>query len=304
MADRNVVTLSFAGDSRSLDRTFDNVGKGAKDMANDVDSASSRLDDFGSTLDGSSGGLRNSKDLLDGFSDSMEALGVSIPGPLGNVAMMAGGIADMADGLGGLLAPALAKAKGAMIALNATIAANPIGVAVIAIAALTAGFIIAYKKSETFRDIVHGALDKVKSAATGLKDVLVGVAKAITTPYRAAFNFIADAWNNTVGRLSFSIPGWVPGLGGKGFDVPDIPHFANGGRITGPGIVGERGPELFVPDVPGRIMTNSQTRSMMGSGTINLTLNQYDEFGALKRSIQKIVRVDGGGNVQAALGAR
>ena len=39
-------------------------------------------------------------------------------------------------------------------ALNAAMAANAIGLAVIAVAALTAAFIIAYRESETFRDIV------------------------------------------------------------------------------------------------------------------------------------------------------
>ncbi len=319
----NQVTLTFGGDARSLDRAFDNVGKGAKDLAQDVDKASDRLGNFGDTLDGSSGGLRNGKDVLDGFGDSMEALGATLPGPIGNVAMFAGGVADMADGLGGLLAPALARAKGAMLALNATIAANPIGFAVLAIAALTAGFVIAYKKSETFRNIVHGAMDGArkaigwvvdkgeellgwfKSAPGKIASTLSGVAKIITAPYRTAFNLIADAWNNTVGRLSFSVPGWVPGLGGKGWDVPDIPKFANGGRTTaGPMIVGERGPEVFVPDVPGHVITTNQMRGGSGgAGAINLTINQYDEAGTLRQQIQRIVRIDGAGNVQTALGS-
>lgn len=49
--------------------------------------------------------------------------------------------------------------------LNAAMSANPIGIVVIAIAALVAAFIIAYKKSATFRKIVHAALHGVKVAA-------------------------------------------------------------------------------------------------------------------------------------------
>lgn len=41
-------------------------------------------------------------------------------------------------------------------------------------------------------------------------------------------------------------------------DLFDLPFFANGGDINGPAIVGERGPELFVPDVGGKIMPNYQ----------------------------------------------
>jgi hypothetical protein len=65
--------------------------------------------------------------------------------------------------------------------------------------------------------------------AAGLK-----LAAIITAPYRAAFNAIASLWNNTVGKLSFTIPSWVPGIGGAGFDVPDIPRFHRGGDVPGP----------------------------------------------------------------------
>jgi len=49
--------------------------------------------------------------------------------------------------------------------------------------------------------------------------------------------------------LSFKIPSWVPGLGGKGFDVPNIPELANGGLVMQPtlALVGEAGPEAVVP---------------------------------------------------------
>ena len=44
-----------------------------------------------------------------------------------------------------------------------------------------------------------------------------------------------------------------------------FPAFADGGSITGPSIVGERGPELFIPNTPGTIVPNNQLSSMMGS---------------------------------------
>jgi hypothetical protein len=49
--------------------------------------------------------------------------------------------------------------------------------------------------------------------------------------------------------LSFSVPDWVPGLGGKGWDVPDIPMLANGGIVTRPtlALIGESGPEAVIP---------------------------------------------------------
>jgi hypothetical protein len=63
------------------------------------------------------------------------------------------------------------------------------------------------------------------------------------------FNGIADLWNNTIGKLSFKVPSWVPGIGGKGFEVPNIPKLADGGIVTGPtlALIGEAGPEAVVP---------------------------------------------------------
>jgi hypothetical protein len=51
---------------------------------------------------------------------------------------------------------------------------------------------------------------------------------------------------------------------------------ARGGRVS-PGrfnVVGENGPELFVPDVPGRILSNAQSSRMGGGGqVVNQTIN-------------------------------
>jgi len=69
-----------------------------------------------------------------------------------------------------------------------------------------------------------------------LGDIFVQVAAAIAAPFRYAFNAIAAVWNNTVGRLSFHIPSWVPKLGGKGFDVPNIPTFQTGGVMPHTGL--------------------------------------------------------------------
>jgi TP901 family phage tail tape measure protein len=62
----------------------------------------------------------------------------------------------------------------------------------------------------------------------------LGLADTILAPFKAAFNAIADVWNNTVGSLSFTVPSWVPGLSGKGWDVPDIPKFDSGGTFRAP----------------------------------------------------------------------
>ncbi|WP_058591518.1 tape measure protein [Mammaliicoccus sciuri] len=61
--------------------------------------------------------------------------------------------------------------------------ANPIGLTVVAIAALVAGLVIAYKKSETFRNIVNRAFSAIVSGLTilwnGIKTLLTPVVNAI-----------------------------------------------------------------------------------------------------------------------------
>jgi phage-related protein len=51
----------------------------------------------------------------------------------------------------------------AQVALNFALTANPIGIVVVALAGLAAGLVYAYKRSETFRNIVNGTFTVVKA---------------------------------------------------------------------------------------------------------------------------------------------
>lgn len=92
-------------------------------------------------------------------------------------------------------------------ALNFAMTANPIGLVVVAIAALAVGLIYAYKKSETFRTIVQDAFFMVQLAALELVSVSLTAFKNMTT-----------AWMTVVGSLVHGAAvafGWVPELGPK-----------------------------------------------------------------------------------------
>lgn len=73
-----------------------------------------------------------------------------------------------------------------------------------------------------------------------------GVAETIKKPFKDAFDAVVRFWNNTVGKIHFTAPSWVPGFGGKGWSMP---KFAKGGIATGPtvGMFGEAGPEAVLP---------------------------------------------------------
>lgn len=296
----NTITLSFAGDSKSLERTFDKVGEGAKDMAADIDSAERQSRRLGDSIGGMNDKIGNAESKFSGAADLADGLTSAFGINVGGTIEMARAYADMAGGFSAVVGPALqtltTKMSGmtavtkaqtaATTAMNTVMRANPVLLVVTAIAALTAGLIVAYKKSETFRAVVDGAFkavregaqwvgdkvawlgDKVADLATSAGKKLGSLAETITAPYRTAFKAIASIWNNTVGKLSVKIPGFM-GFGGVSFDVPDIPTFARGGRFDGgPMIVGEGGPEILFPGVPGTIAPNSAAGSMGGGNTV------------------------------------
>ena len=169
-------------------------------------------------------------------------------------------------------AASVAIATAAQTLFNAALYANPIVIVVLLIAALVLGLVLAYKKFEGFRNIVDTVgralkygflfvLESIKSAVDGLYEA-----------FKFVFNNIAKLWNGTVGKLSFSIPSWVPKIGGKGFDIPDIPLLAAGGIVTGPtlAMIGERGPEAVIP------LSGPNAGGGMGGNTININVNGGD----------------------------
>ncbi|HFG8774514.1 hypothetical protein ACL1FY_10175 [Corynebacterium striatum] len=86
-------------------------------------------------------------------------------------------VAQLAIQRGAMLAAraaTLAMAAGQAI-LNAVMTANPIGIVIVAISALVAGLVLAYNKSETFRNAVQTAARASKAAF----DVVVNVIRAV-----------------------------------------------------------------------------------------------------------------------------
>ncbi len=129
-------------------------------------------------------------------------------------------------------------------AWNAAQLASPVTWIILAIVALVAVIVLIATKTDWFQRAWRASWGWIKDAAANTWDFLkkipgwLGtafsvVAKAITAPFRAAFNFIADAWNHTIGSLSWSVPGWVPFIGGNTINVPNLPKFHSGGVVPG-----------------------------------------------------------------------
>ncbi len=294
MADRKI-KVDLVGDSADFDRAMSSASKSVDKFDDHLDKADKGSRDFSDSLDETTKKSRSGKDVLDGFSDVMESFGVTLPGPIGNMATMAGGVADLADGFGGLLGPALKKAQVGFKLMNATMRANPILTVVTVIALLTAAFIVAYKKSETFRKIVDGALKGVRvavkfvvDAVKGYFDIWLGVLQSVIDKLEWVIQKAKDA----AGMIK-KVAGYTPaGLAGKGLGkIGGL--FANGGDppVGVPSIVGENGPEVIVPRGQMTVLPNGSGRNAP------VTVNVY---GDLKGAIKKIVRVDGAGSAEMA----
>jgi hypothetical protein len=125
---------------------------------------------------------------------------------------------------------AVTKAWAAVQAvMNVVLAANPIGIIVLALVGLGVALVVAYRKSETFRAGVQTALRIVQLAFAGLlaagKLALETLVRVFHTVKAAVENVLLDAFRVVVrsilGYLGFLINGaarafgWIPGIGPK-----------------------------------------------------------------------------------------
>lgn len=94
--------------------------------------------------------------------------------------------------------------------LNAALDANPIGIVVVALAALGAAIVIAWERSRTFRNIVLGAWSDIKAATAALvgfvRPVVSGMVDTLVSDFKIAksvaehlWDGVKAIWNNTIG---------------------------------------------------------------------------------------------------------
>ena len=187
--------------------------------------------------------------------------------------------------------------NGVVAVFNALLLANPVTLIVLAIVAFIAILTALYFKFDSVRKIVDTVFQGMLKGGKAVFDALTTYFGAIFNIYKSLFNGIAKLWNSTVGKLAFNIPSWVPVIGGKGFEVPEIPMLADGGIVTGPtlAMIGERGPEAVIP-LSGR-------GGGMGNYTININggLGSSAEIGtAVVNAIRAFNRQNGPANIAVA----
>lgn len=111
-----------------------------------------------------------------------------------------------------------------------------------------------------------GIVDRILGWPTTIANGLAGLAEAIAAPFRTAFSSIKTAWNNGPGGFKFSVPGWIPGLGGNSWSIPSM---ATGGVVAVPtlAMIGDAGagnPEIVTPE---NLMRQVVTDALASAGS-------------------------------------
>jgi phage-related protein len=206
-----------------------------------------------------------------GLSQSIVTCAAAIGGiltVLGPLLMMVPGIAAAFSMVGSVVAgvvPVLTAVGGAIAALFAGLSAPILAVAAL-IGVAVHMIVTNWQGMLEGLDVIWDGLVVAGEAVAGF---FSSIWDTITGVFEAGWNWIAGIIAqiaDAIGGL-FSAIGSLVGLGG----VPalNIPGRAVGGPVTGgmPYIVGEQGPELFVPSQSGRIIPNG------AGGGANVTIN-------------------------------
>ena len=90
---------------------------------------------------------------------------------------------------------------------------------------------------ENFKGMLEGITKFVKGvfsgdwkkAWEGVKQIFTNIVSGLGNIFKAPLNFIIDGINKFINGLNkIQIPDWVPGVGGKGLNIPKIPKLATG----------------------------------------------------------------------------
>jgi hypothetical protein len=269
---------AFLGNTKALKElgiSYHSTGDKAKDVTNITALLRKQVGGFaeqqGKTAAGQAAILGNQ------FGELQETVGSKLLPVLMTLAKILLGVIDFISKNAKVLGP-LAAAIGIVVAAtwlwNAAMAASPITLIVLGIAAIVVAIVYLERRFHLFSRAWNATWGFVKGDASAVVSWLSGVpgriggffsglGSLILAPFRWAFNRVADAWNNTLGSVGFSIPDWVPGIGGRGWSFPRMPYFHTGGVVPGIGetlAVLRGGEGVFTPE----------QMAAMGSGNVEV----------------------------------
>ena len=147
---------------------------------------------------------------------------------------------------------------------------NIISVALTTIQGVVSGALTAIKGIvDVFAGIFTGDWSRVWE---GVKGIFSGVWNSLKSIASGVLNGIIGLINGVISGLNkLKIPDWVPGIGGKGINIPLIPTFAKGTKNT---------PDTFIAGEAGaELVTNARNRTVFNAA----------ETGAIFRNLANTV---------------
>jgi hypothetical protein len=142
-------------------------------------------------------------------------------------------------------------------------------------------------------------VNNFKNIWNNVKNALsnIPIFNSLLTGAQTIFRNIASLWNNTLGKIKFTTPSWLPLIGGKGFAFPTI-NLAEGGVIPAtPGgtiaRIGEAGrPERVEPLDPDGLSKRDKAMIQLlagsGAGKSNV-INVYPSQGMNESELASII---------------
>jgi len=325
------LAIRITGDASDVEAAFDDAGAAALRMGDDVERATSTADAatdrMSSVADSADNVGSKSSQAAGGLGDLGGAL-AGLPGPLGAVgagmeaaAAPVMGLVGAADLLNlatsstivtqararvsALATAATSKVVAAATrvwaatqwALNAALTANPVGLVVLAVVALVAIIVLAYKKSETFRTVVQGVM-KVVGAYVGT------VVKIVET----LVDFVGDkapaAWR-ALKEAAVNAAEWIADKVGGAFDkaiapvqwlidhVKDLLDLISDIKIPGTGseAAGTVSGDSYTPrpTLPGTLSSGRAAPSIDNSVTVNVDGSGIVDEAAVARALAPVL---------------
>jgi len=283
-------------DTDGLAIAMDQFGSSAGIRFNDaIRSGKMEFDDLLVAMQNSDGTLAELGATTLTTSDKFDIMKNKLKGALAPVGEMAGAVGPLIVIIPGLTT-AVSGLSAGMAMLNLSM--GPVLIAIGAIALAIGAAILIWKNWDTIVDGSKKIWEGLKNTISSVLDGIWGVIKTYINLWIGGFNILIKGLN----KISFDVPDWVPGLGGKGFGfaIDEIPKLAKGGIVKGSTIanIGESGPEAVIPlnQYNGgasakilneilmtlRMMANQQAQSAKGGSGMNMEFSGptygFDDF--------------------------
>ncbi|MDD3040501.1 hypothetical protein, partial [Bacteroides sp.] len=167
-----------------------------------------------------------------------------------------------------------------VITLVAEIFANVLGSALQSIAAIVTNVMGIF---QGLIDFITGVFTGNWSQAwEGVKSIFSGIFGGLGEIFKAPFRAIVSVINTVIQGLNkLKVPDWVPGIGGMGINIPQIPGFAKGTNSTpNTFVAGEEGPELITNAPNRKVFTAAQTGQIFNNMSKAQNLNSANGVNA------------------------